>query len=207
MSLPSPTFFFFSLSKPPPISLLLPLLLLLLLPTFFLDKQPPLLLSSPPRATLQPEPAPSRTPEEEQQKTIQEPQTLTFQAAEVKFAQQDKEGLCAAQLAFLERKSKYAVGGPFMPPESICAVCGGSGRLRCIRCDGGGFNKGSGAEILGLDTSEDSVLISRNGRVDVNFYLAEGGICVLCRGTGECGCHLCEGSGFAGGITSKFCGD
>ena len=135
-----------------------------------------------------------------------EPQTLTFQAAEVEFAR-EREGLCAAQLAFLERKSRYASGGPHMPPESVCAVCGGAGKLRCIRCDGGGFNKGSGAELLGLDTSEENLIISRNGRVDVNFYLAEGGMCILCRGTGECGCHLCEGSGFAGGITSKFCGD
>ena len=94
-----------------------------------------------------------------------------------------------------------------MPPESLCAVCGGSGKIRCFRCDGGGFNKGSGAEILGLDTSEGAVIISRNGRVDVNFDLAEGGICVSCRGVGECGCHLCEGSGFRGGISSRFCGD
>lgn len=166
-------------------------------------KQQP--LPSPPQATLQPEPAPA--PSSSPAPAAAEPQTLTFQAAEVKFADKEKEGLCAAQLAFLARKAKYAEGGPHMPPESLCAVCGGSGKIKCFRCDGGGFNKGSGAEILGLDTSEGSVIISRNGRVDVNFYLAEGGICVSCRGVGECGCHLCEGSGFRGGISSKFCGD
>lgn len=162
----------------------------------------------PPKATLQPEPA-TTTEQQVETKTKTAPKTLEFQAEEVVFAPNKKEyeGLCAAQIAFLERKAQYAFGGPHMPPSSICVVCDGAGKHLCNRCEGTGFNKGSGAEILGLDTSEDSVIISRNGRVDVNFYLAEGGICVSCRGIGECGCHLCEGTGFAGGITSKFVGD
>ena len=126
------------------------------------------------------------------------PATLVFQP---------DDGLCPAQRAFLERKAKYADGGPFMPPDSVCPVCNGLGKHTCHRCDGTGKNKAGAAEAMGLDVSGDTVIRQTNGRVDVRQYLVEGFMCFCCRGTGVAGCAPCEGSGITGGISDRFTGD
>ena len=124
--------------------------------------------------------------------------TITFQP---------DDGLCPAQRAFLARKAQYAVGGPFMPPDSVCSVCNGAGKHTCHRCAGAGRNPPGAAAAMGLDDTGDTEIRSTNGRVDVRMYLMEGGPCFSCRGTGVCGCALCEGSGITGGVMDKFSGD
>lgn len=96
-----------------------------------------------------------------------------------------------------------------MPPESECVVCGGAGKLKCVRCDGRCVlpDGVSAAELMGLDTSEDATIRPTNGRVDISAYLVPGGPCFACRGTGVCGCHLCEGTGLRGGVMDRFSGD
>ena len=92
------------------------------------------------------------------------PAALTFQP---------DDGLCPAQRAFLARKARYAVGGAFMPPSSVCAVCDGAGKHVCHRCGGTCVNPPGAAEAMGLDP--DGELHSFNGRVDIRMYLMEGG--------------------------------
>lgn len=124
------------------------------------------------------------------------PAALTFQP---------DDGLCPAQRAFLARKARYAFGGAFMPPSSVCAVCDGAGKHVCHRCGGNGRNPKDAAKMMGLDIEGE--IHSFNGRVDTRMYLIEGGPCFSCRGSGICGCSQCEGSGVAGGVMDKFSGD
>lgn len=91
------------------------------------------------------------------------PGALTFQP---------DDGLCPAQRAFLARKAQYAFGGPFMPPDSVCAVCEGAGKHVCHRCGGTCANPENAAEMMGLDLDQD--LHSFNGKVDIRMYLMPG---------------------------------
>jgi hypothetical protein len=166
--------------------------------------RPPLFRQAALAAALPPQPRRQPAPDPADPASVTAPAELVFPAAELEFAD---PGLCPAQRAFLARKAAYATGGPFMPPESYCVVCGGDGKLTCIRCGGNCvLPEGvSAAELLGLDP--EGVIRSTNGRVDIRPYLKPGGPCFACRGTGVCGCHLCEGTGLRGGVSERFSGD
>ena len=94
-----------------------------------------------------------------------------------------------------------------MPPDSVCPVCDGAGKLACPRCDGTGRNKAGAAAAMGLDDTGDTDIVQRNGRIDVRMYCVEGGPCFCCRGTKVAGCASCEGSGLRAGISDRFTGD